>query len=100
MARDFSAQVRAEGEILPRMASALSQGTVDQMYLAVRLAVCELALPADDPIPLVLDDALANFDDERARLALTVWRNWPGSGRSCSLPATAGKRTIWRTGRR
>ncbi len=70
VARDFSAQVRAEGEILPRMASALSQGTVDQMYLAVRLAVCELALPAGDPIPLVLDDALANFDDERARLAL------------------------------
>ena len=70
VARDFSAQVRAEGEILPHAAAALSQGTVDQLYLAVRLAVCELALPAGDPVPLVLDDALANFDDHRARLAL------------------------------
>lgn len=70
VARDFSAQVRPEGEILPRSSSALSQGTVDQLYLAVRLAVCELALPGDDPVPLVLDDALANFDDRRAQLAL------------------------------
>ena len=38
--------------------------------LAVRLAVCELALPGEDPAPLVLDDALANFDDARAQAAL------------------------------
>lgn len=49
---------------------ALSQGTADQLYLAVRLAVCDLVLPADDPAPLVLDDALVTFDDSRMAAAL------------------------------
>ena len=31
---------------------------------------CELVLPAEEPCPLVLDDALANFDDGRCALAL------------------------------
>ena len=43
---------------------------MDQLYLAVRLAVCQLALPEEDPSPLVLDDALINFDDARMALAL------------------------------
>ena len=47
-------------------------GTLDQLYLAVRLAICESALPADDPPPIVLDDALVRFDDERCRAALEL----------------------------
>ena len=38
----------------------------------MRLAVCGLVLPGDDPCPLVLDDALANFDDGRCALALEL----------------------------
>jgi uncharacterized protein YhaN len=45
---------------------------VDQLYLAVRLAICELALPGEDPAPLVLDDALASFDNRRMALALEL----------------------------
>jgi len=56
--------------LLPRKALALSKGTVDQLYLAVRLAVCQLCLPQEDPAPLVLDDALVTFDDGRMALAL------------------------------
>ena len=52
--------------------SFLSLGTLDQLYLAVRLAICESALPADDPPPIVLDDALVRFDDERCRAALEL----------------------------
>ena len=48
----------------------LSQGAADQLYLAVRLAVCQLCLPGEDPAPLVLDDALVTFDDRRMALAL------------------------------
>ena len=50
----------------------MSLGTLDQLYLAVRLAICESALPADDPPPIVLDDALAMLDDTRLRLALQL----------------------------
>ena len=38
------------------------------MSLAVRLAVCDMVLPADHP--LILDDALTSFDDERMEAAL------------------------------
>lgn len=48
----------------------LSGGTADELYLSVRLAVCRLLLPED--APLLLDDALAMFDDERLRLALRL----------------------------
>ena len=47
--------------------SYLSGGAVDQLYLALRLAICELLLPQ---APIVLDDALVYFDDHRAALAL------------------------------
>ena len=78
--RQFEAQALAEASCvplgaglsstLPRPALALSQGAAEQVYLATRLAVCQLALPADDPAPIVLDDALDAFDDERMALAL------------------------------
>ena len=48
----------------------LSGGTADGLYLAVRLAICRLLLPASAPI--VLDDALVRFDDERCRAALEL----------------------------
>jgi hypothetical protein len=68
--RDLDAHAIEAGELLPRRALTLSTGTIDQLYLAVRLAVCDITLPADDPAPLVLDDALASFDDLRMGLAL------------------------------
>lgn len=45
-------------------AQQLSSGMRDQMYLAFRLAVCE-TLPADEPIPLILDDPFITFDSSR-----------------------------------
>ena len=46
-----------------------SDGTIDQLYLALRLAVAE-ALTAS--APLILDDALVRFDDVRLKAALEV----------------------------
>ena len=65
-------QKRETGESVSHDAQLLSLGTLDQLYLAVRLAICESALPADDPPPIVLDDALVRFDDERCRAALEL----------------------------
>ena len=70
--RTFSAQAGETGESVSHDAQLLSLGTLDQLYLAVRLAICESALPADDPPPIVLDDALAMLDDTRLRLALQL----------------------------
>ncbi len=46
-----------------------SDGTADQLYLALRLAVAEELTPE---APLVLDDALVRFDDTRLAAALEI----------------------------
>ena len=68
--RDFDASAQGTDSLLPRNILSLSRGTADQLYLAVRLAVCQLCLIPDAPSPLVLDDALLTFDDARMTLAL------------------------------
>ena len=70
--RDFSAMTRISDDAVSRRAEYLSAGTLDIMYLAVRLAVCELALPDGEPCPLILDDALVNLDDERLEQAMKL----------------------------
>lgn len=50
----------------------MSDGTRDQLYLALRLASIERYLEKNSPLPLILDDILINFDDERSRATLSV----------------------------
>jgi uncharacterized protein YhaN len=52
--------------------SGLSDGTQDQLYLALRLASLEHYARHQDPPPVVLDDILVHFDEERAGAALRV----------------------------
>jgi uncharacterized protein YhaN len=68
--RSFHLSAEPTGDILYRDAALLSAGTADQLYLATRLAICDLVLPEEKQVPIILDDALANFDDERAAAAL------------------------------
>ena len=74
LARDLSAKARSVDDPTPRDTAYLSAGTADLLYLSVRLALCELTCPTDDPCPLVLDDTLVNFDDARARRAMALFR--------------------------
>lgn len=50
----------------------MSQGTRDQLYLALRLASLEHLLGRSRPLPVVVDDVLINFDDDRAGATLGV----------------------------
>ena len=68
LSRDFSLETDSEGA--QRSVQLLSQGASDQLYLAVRLAICDMVLPAEKRVPLVLDDALLSFDDGRLHAAL------------------------------
>lgn len=67
--RSFDASARASGDTVSRGVLSLSCGTADQIYLSLRLAMCGI-LKGAEPCPIILDDALANFDDERAAAAL------------------------------
>ncbi len=56
-------EVRVEG---------MSDGTCDQLYLALRLASIERHLDSNEPFPFVLDDVLVHFDNERSRQTLRL----------------------------
>ena len=70
--QDFALRVGAQGETTPQDAAWRSDGTVDQLYLALRLAVAGELTPE---APLVLDDALVRFDDTRLQAALQILKN-------------------------
>lgn len=71
LGEDLSLNAGAEGEDTLRQAQWRSDGTVDQLYLALRLAVAGELTPE---APLVLDDALVRFDDARLKSAMTILR--------------------------
>lgn len=98
LTRQFEALAEEAGGLQPRRALALSQGTADQLYLAVRLAACKLVLPQEEPCPLVLDDALANFDDSRAALALECLEELGGE-RQILLFTCHSRERAWQEGR-
>lgn len=50
----------------------LSEGTRSQLFLALKLASLEQYVRTAPPLPLVLDDVLVEWDDERSRVALKV----------------------------
>ena len=70
LSRDFSLSAEMAGDPVSRSVRLLSQGAADQLYLAVRLAICDMVLPGDKRVPLILDDALVTFDDDRLRATL------------------------------
>ena len=48
----------------------MSEGTADQLFLALRLAGLEEYLKDHEPFPFIIDDILVNFDNERSLAAL------------------------------
>jgi len=69
LGEDFSLSTAAEGEDTLHSALWRSDGTADQLYLALRLAVAEELTPH---APLVLDDAFVRFDDDRLKEILEI----------------------------
>ncbi|MDR1001755.1 MAG: AAA family ATPase [Oscillospiraceae bacterium] len=51
-----------------RSCASLSLGTNDQIYLAMRLAIATIL--SEEPLPVLLDDAFAQYDDKRLLDAL------------------------------
>ena len=70
--REMRFSVQPADDLEPRSLEYLSEGTKNQVYLAVRLAICRLALGEEDPCPLILDDVMLTFDDTRAKRALEL----------------------------
>ena len=71
MAEDLTLSIGAENEDTLHTAQWRSDGTIDQLYFALRLAVAAELTP---DAPLILDDALVRFDDHRLKQAMEVIR--------------------------
>src|SRR5690606_6746541 len=61
--RENGEQVTVEG---------MSDGTTDQLYLALRIASIEKYISESEPLPFIVDDILVHFDDARSRETLKV----------------------------
>lgn len=70
--RDFHVEVATEDDVAFRSSDYFSGGTVDQIYLALRLSISDLIHTEGDKMPLLLDDALVQYDDERAAQAMRL----------------------------
>jgi uncharacterized protein YhaN len=60
--------LRADGERVG--IDGMSDGTRDQLYLALRLAALELHIGQATPLPFVADDLFINYDDDRSKAGL------------------------------
>ena len=67
--QDLSVETAADQDNTIRSAQWRSDGTIDQLYLALRLAVAAELTPS---APLILDDALVRFDDQRHAAAMGI----------------------------
>lgn len=58
-----------------RTTDELSRGTAEQLYLALRFGLIEEFARSAEPLPVVMDDILVNFDAERAARAAAAIRD-------------------------
>ncbi len=70
---DLDVLVKVPEKHGPVNVEVLSQGTRDQLYLSLRIALSEL-LSGDKNPPLLFDEAFYTFDDERLRETLIILR--------------------------
>jgi len=68
--QDVLVGVRPDKSTLP--VEAMSDGSRDQLYLALRLGTLDHWFDHHEPIPFVVDDILLTFDDARATATLEV----------------------------
>ena len=59
-----------------RTVGQLSRGTREQLYLAMRMGLIEQYEQQAEPMPVIMDDILVNFDDERGPLAVQALANF------------------------
>ncbi|HEX2926529.1 MAG TPA: hypothetical protein VHP38_09790, partial [Ruminiclostridium sp.] len=55
--------------------SMLSDGTIDQIYFALRVAISETVLNSHESLPFIMDEPFAQYDDERTCNALKYIAN-------------------------
>ncbi len=71
---DVGVRVETEGGV-SRVTEQLSRGTAEQLYLALRFGLIEEFAQHAEPLPVVMDDIIVNFDADRAARAASSIRD-------------------------
>ncbi|MDO4437983.1 MAG: AAA family ATPase [Eubacteriales bacterium] len=66
---NMSVFLNKNGRMIP--VEQVSSGTIDQVYLALRLSAVRLIEGKEDVLPLIFDDSFVLYDDERLRHAIS-----------------------------
>ncbi len=92
--------VRGDGD--PLKVDGMSKGTADQLYLALRLATLEIFLEGREPLPLIVDDILIQFDDDRTAATLKILAGFAccGWARTCAAGLRHSTARRWCCGAR
>ena len=72
-----------DGRSLP--VDVLSQGTREQLFLSLRLALASVYARRGARLPLVFDDVFVNFDSERAKAAVALLGEYADAGHQVFL---------------
>jgi uncharacterized protein YhaN len=103
--RGLTTQPGAQGDVViaqaangaTREVAALSQGTRDQLYLALRIARYHELAAERSPVPFVADDIMESFDDTRAAATFCLLAEMAGKGQVIYLTHHAHLCEIART---
>lgn len=80
ISKSFDITVEKSGIFGGKESAYLSSGTYDQAYLSLRLALSALIFENGDSLPILLDDALTQYDDSRAETALKYFKEYSEKG--------------------
>ena len=80
ISKSFDISVEKSGVFGGKESAYLSAGTYDQAYLSLRLALSALIFENSEGLPVLLDDALTQYDDKRAETALKYLKEYSKNG--------------------
>lgn len=80
ISKSFDITVEKSGVFGGKESAFLSAGTYDQAYLSLRLALSDLIFENAESLPILLDDALTQYDDKRAETALKYLNEYSKDG--------------------
>lgn len=76
VSKNFDLNVTTEDTFGLKSAAYLSDGTENQLYLSLRLAISELIAESGTVLPIFMDDPFSNYDDNRAFNAISFLKDY------------------------
>lgn len=80
VSRDLTVEARGNDDRTYREWKYFSGGAIDRIYLALRLAATDIITKDHEPLPIFLDDILAQYDDDKCTETLDFLKEYLNRG--------------------